>query len=59
MANIALVFDLVSYKFCIRELNVLQKEAIIQFVEKQTDVFSNLLTGFSIQNTQNSQCVNS
>ena len=35
-----------SQKFCIRELNALQKEAIIQFVEKQRDVFINLHTGF-------------
>ena len=39
MANVAAVFDLVAQKFCIRELNALQKEAIIQFVEKQRDVF--------------------
>ena len=39
MANIASVLDLVSQKFCIRELNALQKKAIIQFVEKQRDVF--------------------
>ena len=46
IANVAAVFDLVSQKFCIRELNALQKEAIIQFVEKQRDVFINLPTGF-------------
>ena len=46
MASVAAVFDLVSQKFCIRELNALQKEAIIQFVEKQRDVFINLPTGF-------------
>ena len=46
MASVAAVFDLVSQKFCIRELNVLQKEAIIQFVEKQRDVFINLPTEF-------------
>ena len=45
MANVAAVFDLVFEKFCIRELNALQKEAIIQF-EKQRDVFINLPTGF-------------
>ena len=39
MANVAAVFDLVSQKFCIQELNAPQKEAIIQFVEKQRDVF--------------------
>ena len=43
MADIGSIFDLVS---CIRELNSLQKEAIIQFVEKQRDVFINLPTGF-------------
>ena len=32
-ANVASVLDLVFQKFCIRELNALQKEAIIQFVE--------------------------
>ena len=46
MANVGSVLDLVSQKFCIRELNPLQKEAIIQFVEKQRDVFINLSTGF-------------
>ena len=46
MANVTAVFDLVSQKHCIRELNALQKEAIIQFVEKQRDVFINLPTGF-------------
>ena len=46
MANVAAVFDLVSQKFCIRELNARQKEAIIQFLEKQRDVFINLPTGF-------------
>ena len=46
MASVAEVFDLVSQKFCIRELNALQKEAIIQFVEKQRDVFIDLPTGF-------------
>lgn len=46
MTNVAAVFDLVSQKFCIRELNAFQKEAIIQFVEKQRDVFINLPTGF-------------
>ena len=46
MANVASVLELVSQKFCIRELNALQKEAIIQFVEKQRDVFINLSTGF-------------
>ena len=45
MASVAAVFDVVSQKFCIRELNALQKEAIIQFVEKQRDVFINLPTG--------------
>ena len=39
MANVAAVFDLVAQKFFIRELNALQKEAIIQFVEKQREVF--------------------
>ena len=39
MANIGSIFDLVSRKVFIRELNSLQKEAIIQFVEKQRDVF--------------------
>ena len=29
VANVAAVFDLVAQKFCIRELNALQKEAII------------------------------
>ena len=46
MASVAAVFDVVSQKFCIRELNALQKEAIIPFVEKQRDVFINLPTGF-------------
>ena len=46
MASVAEVFDLVSQKFCIQELNALQKEAIIQFVEKQRDVFIDLPTGF-------------
>ena len=46
MADIGSIFDLVSQKFCIRELNSLQKETIIEFVEKQRDVFINLPTGF-------------
>ena len=46
MADIGSIFDLVSQIFCIRELNSHQKEAIIQFVEKQRDVFINLPTGF-------------
>ena len=46
MANVASVFDLVSQKFCIQELNAVQKEAIIQFMEKQRDVFINLPVGF-------------
>ena len=46
MADIGSIFDLVSQKFCIRELNSLQKEAIIQFVETQRDVFINIPTGF-------------
>ena len=46
MANVASGFDLVSQKFCIQELNAVQKEAIIQFMEKQRDVFINLPTGF-------------
>ena len=46
MANVASVFDLVSPKFCIQELNAVQKEAIIQFMEKQRDVFINLPVGF-------------
>ena len=46
MADFGSIFDLVSQKFCIRKLNSLQKEAIIQFAEKQRDVFINLPTGF-------------
>ena len=46
MANVASVFDLVSQKFCIQELNALQKEAIVQFVEKQRNLFINLPIGF-------------
>ena len=46
IANVAVVFNFVSQKFCIRELDALQKEAIIQFEEKQRDVFINLPTGF-------------
>ena len=42
VANVASVFNLVSQKFCIQELYALQKQAIIQFVEKQRDVFINL-----------------
>ena len=46
IANVAAVFDLVSQKFCIQELNALQKEATIQFMEKQRGVFINIPTGF-------------
>ena len=46
MANVAAVFALVSQKFCIQKLNALQKEAIIQFVEKQRGVFIYLPSGF-------------
>jgi len=32
--------------FGIRELNAYQREAIVQFVQKKTDVFVNLQTGY-------------
>ena len=40
------VFDHVCEMFGIRELNTYQREAIVQFVQKKTDVFVNLPTGY-------------
>ena len=46
MADISKAFDRVCEKFGITELNKYQKEAILQIVQRKTDVFINLLTGF-------------
>ena len=46
MADISKAFDRVCEKFGITELNKYQKEAILQIVQRKTDVFINLPTGF-------------
>ena len=46
MADISKAFDRVGEKFGITELNKYQKEAILQVVQRKTDVFINLPTGF-------------
>ena len=46
MADISKAFDRVCEKFGITELNKHQKEAITQIVQRKTDVFINLPTGF-------------
>lgn len=46
MADISKAFDRVCEKFGITELNKYQKEAITQIVQRKTDVFINLPTGF-------------
>jgi len=46
MADLSAVFDHVCEMFGIRELNAYQREAIVQFVQKKTDVFVNLPTGY-------------
>ena len=40
-----MVFGHVCQTFGIRELNAYQREVIVQFAQKKTDVFVNLLTG--------------
>ena len=46
MADLSAVFSPVCEMFGIRELNAYQREAIVQFVQKKTDVFVNLPTGY-------------
>ena len=46
MADLNADFGLVCETFGIRELTVYQREAIEQFVQKKTDVFVNLSTGY-------------
>ena len=46
MADLNAVFSLVFETFGIRRLNAYQREAIVQFVQKKTDVFVNLPTGY-------------
>ena len=46
MADLNAVFSHVLETFGIRGLNVYQREAIVQFVQKKTDVFINLPTGY-------------
>ena len=46
MADISKAFDRVCEKFGLTELNKYQKEAILQIVQRKTDVFINLPTGF-------------
>jgi len=45
MADLNAVFGHVREIFGIKELNACQREAIVQFVQKKTDVFVNLPTG--------------
>ena len=46
MADLNAVFGHVSEMFGIKELNACQREAIVQFVQKKTDVFVNPPTGY-------------
>ena len=46
MADLNLVFGHVCQTFGIRELNAYQREVIVQFAQKKTDVFVNLPTGY-------------
>ena len=51
MADLNVVFGLgvfghVCQTFGIRELNAYQREVIVQFAQKKTDVFVNLPTGY-------------
>ena len=46
MADLNAVFGHVCEMVGIRELNAYQREAIVQFVQKKTDVFVNLPTGY-------------
>ena len=46
MADLNAVFSHVFETFGIRGLNAYQREAIVQFVQKKTDVFVNLPTGY-------------
>ena len=46
MADLNAVFGHVCKMFGMRELNAYQREAIVQFVQKKTDVFINLPTGY-------------
>ena len=41
-----MVFGHVCQTFGIRELNAYQREVIVQFAQKKTDVFVNLPTGY-------------
>ena len=46
MADLNAVFSHVFETFGIRGLNAYQREAIVKFVQKKTDVFVNLPTGY-------------
>ena len=46
IADLSVALERVCKTFHITESNVLQKEAIVHFVSKKTDVFVNLPTGF-------------
>ena len=46
MVDFGAALEIVSQKFCVMELNDYQREAIFHFVDKKTDVFVNLPTGF-------------
>ena len=46
IADLNVVFGHVCQTFGIRELNAYQREVIVQFAQKKTDVFVNLPTGY-------------
>ena len=46
MADLNVVFGHVCQTFGIRELSAYQREVIVQFVQKKTDVIVNLPTGY-------------
>ena len=46
MADLNVVFGHVCQMFGIRELNAYQREVIVQFAQKKSDVFVDLPTGY-------------
>ena len=46
MADLNVVFGHVGQTFGIRELNAYQREVLVQFAQKKTDVFLNLPNGY-------------
>ena len=46
MVDLNVAFGHVCQTFGIRELNAYQREVIVQFAQKKTDVFVNLPTGY-------------